>query len=140
MAEPLLDDPVLAGVVGDRHAPAAGHERAVELAQRGIHVRDVLEHLDAERRVERRVADGERRHLSLEERDVREPFAAMTGRSEHLPTPVDSDHGAVTAHVVEQLGRVEARPAAGIQDGASFVGTTGADNVDVDGETAPFGA
>jgi sulfite oxidase len=30
--------------------------------------------------------------------------------------------------------------AAGIQDGASFVGTTGADNVDVDGETAPFGA
>ena len=30
--------------------------------------------------------------------------------------------------------------AAGIQDGASFVGTTGADDVDVDGETAPFGA
>ncbi len=30
--------------------------------------------------------------------------------------------------------------AAGVQDGASFVGTTGADDVDVDGETAPFGA
>ena len=30
--------------------------------------------------------------------------------------------------------------AAGMQDGASFVGTTGADDVDVDGETAPFGA
>ncbi|GAA0674918.1 sulfite oxidase [Sphingomonas insulae] len=30
--------------------------------------------------------------------------------------------------------------AAGIQDGASFVGATGADDVDVDGETAPFGA
>ena len=30
--------------------------------------------------------------------------------------------------------------AAGIRDGASFVGTTGADDVDVDGETAPFGA
>ena len=30
--------------------------------------------------------------------------------------------------------------AAGIQAGASFVGTTGADDVDVDGETAPFGA
>lgn len=30
--------------------------------------------------------------------------------------------------------------AAGIQDGASFVATTGADEVDVDGETAPFGA
>ena len=28
---------------------------------------------------------------------------------------------------------------AGIQDGASFVGTTGADEVDVDGETAAFG-
>ena len=30
--------------------------------------------------------------------------------------------------------------AAGIQEGASFVGATGADDVDVDGETAPFGA
>ena len=30
--------------------------------------------------------------------------------------------------------------AAGIRDGALFVGTTGADDVDVDGETAPFGA
>ncbi|WP_223797043.1 molybdopterin-dependent oxidoreductase [Sphingomonas nostoxanthinifaciens] len=30
--------------------------------------------------------------------------------------------------------------AAGIQDGALYVGTIGADDVDVDGETAPFGA
>lgn len=30
--------------------------------------------------------------------------------------------------------------AAGVKDGASFVGSTGADNVDVDGEATPFGA
>ena len=37
-------------------------------------------------------------------------------------------------------GKIDNLEAFGIQDGASFVGTTGADDVDVDGETAPFGA
>lgn len=50
------------------------------------------------------------------------------------------DVGAVGNAEWTGVALLDVLAAAGIQDGASFVGTTGADEVDVDGETAPFGA
>ena len=94
----------------------------MELTERGADVRDVLEHLNGEGTVEARVLERQRGHGRFPERDVLLPLAASCRDGEHLRADVDADDRAFRPDLVEQLGHVEARPAAGVEDPLALPG------------------
>lgn len=94
----------------------AGPQGTVHLGQAGGRVGDVLQHLDAQRRVEARVLDGERDRFRLVELDVVVPVAPAGGQGQHGRAAVDPHDRPRFPHLLEQLGAVEAGSAADVQD------------------------
>ena len=88
----------------------------MHLRERGRGVGDVLEHLNAQRGVEGRLLDGQRRRVPLAEAGVGVPRAAVLGGGEHLRVRVDAHDRAVGADLVQQLLDEEAWAAAHIED------------------------
>ena len=122
---------------------ATGAQRPMQLGQRGVHVGQVLEHLDRDRRVELLVLDGECRRLALAELDVRTAGAPGGRETEHLRAPVDADHETVRPDLLRELRDVEAGAAAGVQDPLSGQRAEGlvddrAPAKDVVGDVRPF--
>src|ERR671918_1286509 len=98
------------------HHVAAGAKGAVNLGQRRGDVRDVLEHLDAERAVEAVARDGERGGVALLEAGVAEALGAAPRHGEHLRALVDARDRPLRPNLIEELARVEAGAAADIED------------------------
>ena len=101
---------------------SAWSHRPPDLGQGGRRIRHVLEHLDAERRVEVLALDRHGAHLRLVESDVVPPFETAGRQGEHLRALVHADHGSLVPDVVEQLGEVEAGPAAGVENALASLG------------------
>src|SRR6202022_531001 len=88
----------------------------MELRQGSGQVRHVLEHLHTDRAVDTLVRDRKRGRVCLLELDVAEPLAAASSEFEHLWAAVEADDRALRSDLVEQLGTVEARPAADVEN------------------------
>ena len=88
----------------------------MHLGYRGPDVRHVLEHLDRQRRIERRVCDGQRRGVGLMERHVVVPLGALRRHGEHRRRGIDTRHRSLRPHPLEQLGHVEPGAAADIEN------------------------
>ena len=101
--------------VPDDH-PAAGPKRPVELPQRGLRLRNVLQHLHRERGVEARVRHGQGDRLAFEQLDVVVPGAAARRQRQHGLAAVHAADRPVLTDLGQQLDAVEARPAAHVQD------------------------
>jgi hypothetical protein len=93
----------------------AGTQGAEYLGERGRNLGDILEHLHRQCGVEARVLDWQRGGVRLVEFDV-VPLGAMRRHLEHRLAAVDADNRAVGSHALEQLGDVEPRSAAHVQD------------------------
>ena len=101
---------------------AAWAERAVDLRERRRGVVDVLEHLHGERRIEVLALHRKRGRIALVEGHVRVRLGAARGDGEHRRADVDADDGAFRANRIQELGDVEARPAAGVEDPLARLG------------------
>src|SRR5918992_1496989 len=101
--------------VPDHHA-TAGAKGALNLGQRRGDVRDVLEHLDAERSVEAVARDRQRGGIALLEARVAEPLGAAPRHSEHLRALVNARDRALRTDLIEELARIEAGAAADVED------------------------
>jgi hypothetical protein len=88
----------------------------VQLGKGGSRVGDVLEHLHRQRPVEAGVRHRQRGRVRLVQRDVVLALGAAPGQREGLRAGVDPDHRAGRLDLGEQLGDVEARPAAEVKD------------------------
>ena len=97
----------------------------MDLGERPRYVGDVLEHLDAERGVERAVGHRQRRRVRLDELDVRRALVAARRQGEHGLAAVDADDPAVGADLLEQLRHVEARAAADVEHAVAGLGADG---------------
>src|SRR3954451_17684815 len=94
---------------------AARPDDAHQLGERGVDVAEVLEDLDGNGTVDRRVADRELRRLALEQADVRPVAGLAAGDREHRRAGVDACDRAVGADDVEDVDDVEPGPAADVE-------------------------
>src|SRR4029079_1500862 len=88
----------------------------MHLGQRGCGVEYVLKDLHRQSRIERTVGHRQIRGVGLVERDVVAALSALGGDGEHRRCAVDACNRSLAADSVEQLGDVETRAAAHIEN------------------------
>jgi hypothetical protein len=88
----------------------------VQLGESSIHVRDVLENLDADRAVECPAHDREHCRLSFEEPDVVATSAAGARKLKHRLAAVHAHDRAGRTNDLRKLKTVKARPASNVEN------------------------
>ena len=88
----------------------------MHLGQRGCGLGYVLKDLHRHSRIERTVGQGQIRGVGLVERDVVAALGPFGGDGEHRRCAVDACNRSLAADLVEQLGHVETRAAAHIEN------------------------
>ena len=87
----------------------------MHLRERAVHVRHVLEHLNGQDGVESPVLHWERGRVGLVEGNVVMLLRPPRSDREHLRAAVHPDDRSCVAHLLEQLGDVEAGAAADVE-------------------------